>query len=147
MCLLMSGIGRILSLALLALMPFFADAQTVAGGVVVTPSSPGFNPAGGAANNSYGVYESLSKTASTGRVGYPSIPVANQSAMAKASSNAAMRGIWRAGGYAAAAMALVYAGGEFLNYLQCSTNQICKPGQGAQTDPAGNYPAGKYWNL
>lgn len=137
-------------LPFLALVIFFLSADsiaqtaTVAGGVLVTPSTPGFNPTGSASNNAYGVAENLGKTVSTGRVGYPSVPVANQSAMSGTAARNAMRGVWRAAGWAGFAVAAVYAGGEFLNYLQCTTNGICKPGEGARTDPAGNNPAGKY---
>ena len=99
----------------------------IGGASVVTPSTPGFNPVSPASNNAYGVYESLGKSVSTGRVGYPSVPVANQSAMSGAAARNAMRGLWRLAGWGAFAGAVVYMGGEFLNYLQCSTNGICKP--------------------
>lgn len=97
-CLQKSGIGPISLSALLALTLCFASEPVAAqavpsgGGVVVTPGTPGFSPSGPASNNAYGVYESLSKSASTGRVGYPSVPVANQSAMSGAAARNAMRG-------------------------------------------------------
>lgn len=114
----------------LASVTFFSLGESLAaigGASVVTPSTPGFNPAGPASNNAYGVYESLSKSVGTGRVGYPSVPVANRASMSAGAARTAMSGVWRAVGWVGAGVVIVSLGGEFLNWLQCSTNQICVP--------------------
>lgn len=135
-CLQKSGIGPISLLALLALTLCFASEPVAAqaaptavpgAGTQVLPGASGWSRTG-AANNAYGVYEDLQRMSSTGRQGYPSIPAANRASMSAPAARTAMRGVWRALGWAGVALAVVELAGQGYDWLQCSTNGICKPG-------------------
>lgn len=130
-------------LLLLAFLAWVLIGHFAHAAVTVTTSTPNWNPAG-SAGGATELAELLKQPVGTGRPGYPSIDVNRKSAMTGAAARGAMRSIWRAAGWVGAGMMIVQLGGEFYNWLQCSTNQICKPGQGAQTDPFGNNPPGKY---
>lgn len=144
-CLYISTVRFTLLFVFLASGTFFlsdsanAAASPSGAGVLVTPESSGYVRTG-AANNAYGVYEDLQKSAATGRVGYPSVPVANRSSMSAPAARTAMRGVWRLAGWVAVAGIAVELAGAGYNWLQCSTNQICKPS--GTVDPKPNYSGG-----
>lgn len=108
--------------------------------VTVTANSPpNWNPSG-ASGGAAELAELLKQPVGTGRVGYPSVPIVKKESVPAPVAKGALRGVMRAGGWAMWGLVIVELGGEFYNWLQCSTNQICKPGSGADWKP--NYSGG-----
>ncbi|MFO1357860.1 hypothetical protein [Plasticicumulans sp.] len=124
---------RLLILALFLgwiLVGHFAHAAVM----VTADSPPNWNPAGSVGGTAE-LSELLKQPVGTGRGGYPPVPIAKKESVPAPVAKGALRGVMRAGGWVMWGLVIVELGGEFYNWLQCSTNQICKPP--SQSGPTG----------